>query len=411
MAWSDLNTWSIVDRETLLDEFKAELKRPAFSNGGALSIRSTIKPVDLYGYLVGRFGEPNGLQSLLLTAALPNSPKPDSGNIIHWDFDFKSEDTRIRLTGFTREVHIWVSQEVEDEEWLKLIQDFRADFAVFSQQKSATQKRFEKWVVFANPFVALAEACSDLHGNIVDALECEIAFKPMKAGDLKGKEYQEQLRKFGERANRIYSASLQLRVLTPILGEAFINVLTALLAKPEIKDDSETWLAYRKAPFHQKIEALSRDCLGFAHPIDQTSRAYRDFMRIRSMRNDLLHANVIPERDSLEVVYFDGKIPLYGQGGDPFEVFWKNYESWVDPQKAVDDYEAVHMFCLEVEGCLEQQVRMEFRAILDDQFPGYDQSRRRFGKLFPSRLGHFEMGPGGIRYDDQLNSDGGGPSD
>ena len=403
MAWTDLNTWELIDQKELVDEVTSDKNTEALGKGDALSLRTTIKPVDLYGYLVGRFGEPNGKQSLLLRAPIEGSPSPNSGNIIHWDFEIRSGKTRVLITGLTREVHVLVSEEVSDHEWLTFIENLRSDFAVFAKAKSAVQSRFEKWLVFANPFAAIAEACAGLHENIIEALEAGFSFEAMGSEGFTDEAYQEQLRAAGERANRIYADCLQLRVLTPILGEAFLNMLTALLAKPEIKEDPERWLSYRKSTFHTKLENLSEDCRGFAKPIDKSSTTYRDFMRIRSKRNNSLHANVVPEQDKLETVYFDGKTPLYADAGDIFKSFWENYESWVAPKGAIADYESVHLFCIDIENSLEPRFRREFRMIIDDKFPGYDQSRKRFGRLFPDHLVHFMMGPEFVRYDDQLS--------
>jgi hypothetical protein len=405
MSWTDLNTWKLVDQRQLINEVTSVDKIPAgYGEGSALSLRSKIKPVDLYSYLVGRFGEPNGKQSMLLRTPLEDTPSPNSGNIIHWDFEVQAGATRILITGLTREIHVLVSEKASDRDWLRLLNNLRADFAVHSNAKSKIQSGLEKWYVFANPFVALAEACAGLHENISDALEHEFRFDAMRAEGFNNDAYQEQLKSVGERANRIYADCLQLRTLTPVLGEAFINMLTALLAKPETKDDVEAWLGYRKSPFHTKLQNLSKDCIGFSSPPDKSTDAYKSFMRIRSKRNDILHANVVPELDKLETVYFDGKTPLYADAGDIFKAFWENYEAWVNPQGAISDYEDVHLFCIEVENLLEPRFKWEFREILDDKFPGYDPARRRFGKLFPDHVVHFMTGPKFIRYDDELST-------
>jgi hypothetical protein len=405
MTWTDSATWRAIEKKDLLERIltkKADEKTEERSTGTALSIRSRVKPVDFYAYLVGRFGEPNGLQSLMLQTPIENFPKPDSGNIIHWDFEFQSGETTILITGLSREIHVYVSKEVADAEWLSLIKNLKSDFGVFAKPKSRVQGRFEKWLVFANPFVALAEAGAGLHDRISEAQKTGFEFKPMTEEGITDDAYQEQLKAVADRANRIYADCLQLRMLTPVIGEAFINMLTALLAKPELKDDADRWVTYRKSAFHQKLENLAKDCTGFAGAIDTKSNAYKAFMRIRNKRNDVLHANVLPEQNALEVLYFDGKIPLYAEAGDIFQRFWENYERWVDPEGVLEDYENVHLFFLELESLLKPEIKAEIRMLLNETFPGYDQSRKRFGKLWPDHIVHFGTGPEFIRYDDQL---------
>ena len=405
MAWTDVKSWEPVGHEQVLQEMSdgsSPVTDKDGAPGSALSIRSRIKPVDLYSHLIARFGEPNGKQSLLLSMPIDGTPTPNSGNIVHWDFELYSGDTRIMITGLTREIHVFVSRQVEDDEWLLLIRNLKIDFGVHAKAKSAIQARFEKWIVFANPFAAIAEACAGLHERIVDAQEIRFSFQAMGDEGFNSDDYQKQLNAAAERANGIYADCLQLRMLTPVLGEAFINMLTALTAKADLRDDPNKWLAYRKSAFHSKLENLAEDCDGFSRPLDTDSETYKKFMRIRSRRNDLLHANVLPEADKLELVYFDDKTPLHAEAGDIFQRFWEQYEAWVNPQGAIDDYEDVHLFCIEIENHLEPQLKREARLVVEEKFPGYDQSRKRFGILWPDHLVHFMTGPQFIRYDDQL---------
>jgi hypothetical protein len=192
---------------------------------------------------------------------------------------------------------------------------------------------------------------------------------------------------------------MKLRLLSPILGEAFINVVTAILAKPEIRSDDTVWLEYRKKPFHLKLSHIFQDCIGFKHPLDENAEGYVAFQRSRSRRNDDLHANVLPERYALETVFFDDKIPLYAEPGDIFQKFWQNYENLVAPKAVLADYEAMHIFFAEVLQALVPNAREVVETFLETSFLGYNPVTRRFGKIWPNGIAHMSVD---IRYDDEL---------
>lgn len=61
-------------------------------------------------------------------------------------------------------------------------------------------------------------------------------------------------------------------------------------------------------------------------------------------RNDVVHGNVDPVRDALEIVYFDGKRPLFKTGGDRIRQFWIRLIDRDRPQEILDDYLALHTF-------------------------------------------------------------------
>jgi hypothetical protein len=124
-------------------------------------VRAHLRPVDIYAYLRARFGHPNGLQNFLR--------KDDSDNLVHWDFNLKCDTADIYIAGHSREILFVLSESLTDELWRSLILGVKADFARVSQAKGEMTHSFEKFLVFQNKFVALADYCADLHARILDA--------------------------------------------------------------------------------------------------------------------------------------------------------------------------------------------------------------------------------------------------
>ena len=120
-------------------------------------------------------------------------------------------------------------------------------------------------------------------------------------------------------------------------------------------------------------------------------------------RNDIIHGNVDPVRDALEVVYFHGKRPLYKVGGDRIRQHWKRLIGRYRPQQVVDDYLATHAFILDILDHMTPGARRVIEMVMEDTQPGWDNRRKITGRLFPDHVVTtvFE----GMRYNWQLEVD------
>src|SRR3984957_19049553 len=139
-----VNSWRLPTREELLAHLDAKRPRPS-RPGGAYNIgvfRRLISPLDLYCYLLARFGRPNGMQNLF---------KSDSSdNMIHWHYEFMCGPEWLDISGFTTSVHIrFVSDRpLLKGDWVGLAEDLKRDFATYGKQKSQALKSLEKWRLF-----------------------------------------------------------------------------------------------------------------------------------------------------------------------------------------------------------------------------------------------------------------------
>lgn len=356
------------------------------ARGGALIVRSRLNTLDVYTYLKGRFGQPNGLQTFVA--------KDDSDNLFHWDYTLRADGYDLHFIGGSREVHIWTQLHLKDEEWLRLIEALKADYKREAEAKSAARQGLEKWLVFNNKFALIADRCADKHALITDQMG--------KFGDVtptsKGFKTREAKR-VSTRANELFGACLELRLLTPVMAEAFVNMLILFTCKEEVKADRRLHDAFIRANIDVKVADLFYKCRFFTKAPSSRDSEFAAFMTVWNKRADTLHGNVDPERDKFETVYFDGKRPMYSTGGDPIARFYETLEEVHDPAAAVADYEVVHAFTEYLLGCVDHRVRDELRALLHTSQPGWRAETKRFGSLFPD---HFAAAHFGIRYDDEL---------
>jgi hypothetical protein len=348
--------------------------------------------VDVYAYLRARFGEPNGLQNFLR--------RDDSDNWIHWDFNLKAADVDVYISGTSREVHFIVSEPLSDTEWKALIVGLKADFARIGRAKSEMTRSFEKFVVFQNKFSTLANLCAEMHEAISDTppIPNELPRTNTKRGV---QIYSAALNRLSKRATDLYGDCLKLRMLTPIMAEAFINMVILVFCKDEVRNDPVRYEAFIRATIPERLALFSENCDGFIGEIDQTSAEYGAFKRVMDKRNFAIHGNVDPVREQIETVYFEGRRPLFADGGDTIVKFFEHQEQINAPQNVIADYEAVLLFLVVLTEHLSPRSKWFFEQVIDDPFPGYELRKKRVTKILPNHEVMALMPK--LRYDDDLN--------
>lgn len=359
--------------------------------GDTLVIRTHLRPADVYSYLVARFGEPNGVQNLFRSDS--------SDNWIHWDFNIKADDQFVNLSGASREIHALTSEKLTDQEWQSLIRAIKQDFARVAKDKSAVFRRFEKFSIFQNKFVTLANLCADLHADIKD-LPAAPSMPRSLENETDLRAFEALCAQIGERSSQLYGDSLKLQLLTPVMCEAFINMVILTFCKDSIRNDPAAYDGFLRQTIPERLALLSTNCNGFERTIDKGTPAYAQFMRVVARRNFALHGNVDPIRESVEIVYFDGKRPLFTIPGHNIERLFEQLELIHRPHDVVREYEDVHLFLLEIMDCLSEEHRTFFEHIIYDGYPAYELRKKRVTRVLPDQTMMCLMP--GLRYDDEL---------
>ena len=132
----DLSPKEIIE---LLDQKKLN---SSSKKGEIWEITNEIKPIDLFCYLSAKYGDPNGILTLL--------KQDDSDNLIHWDWMFDSPKGRIDIQGHNFRTEIFVSGEILETGLTKLdfINQIKSDFKNYGRGMSITKKSLEKWTEF-----------------------------------------------------------------------------------------------------------------------------------------------------------------------------------------------------------------------------------------------------------------------
>jgi hypothetical protein len=395
----DVEAWRLPTKEEMRATIDSRIARYTNrrtrekSRLSVLAARQQLSPVDMYCYLRARFGKPNGFQTFLR--------RDDSDNLVHWDFELKAGTQTVYISGASREIHFVLSETLADEDWRNLILKIKADYKRVGKEKSKILKSLEKWVIFPNKFVAVARICGDLHAEITDNIGGFHSFKPRSfTTKAQSRQQMKNMRALAQRAANVHKACLELSLLTPVMREAFINMLVLILCKKEVRNNHRQFEAFIRSQIDTKIFDLPYKCDKFLRPINQDSEIVKSFKRVMDKRNHAIHGNIDPQREQIETLYFAGRVPLFIQSGDHIGKFFEALERQHEPEVVVKDYEDMHAFFLEIMSCLEPEIVQEVWQIMEDSYPGYDVGRNITGRLLPEHVVGSYMP--GLRYDDEL---------
>jgi len=396
----DVRAWRAFTKQDMRDYFEKARSRAEGTSGGdipfgsVLVVRQHLSPVDMYCYLKARFGEPNGVQNLLR--------KDDSDNWIHWDFNLKAAGEDVYVCGTRREVHFMLSEKLTDADWRDFILEVKSDFGRVAEEKGGVLNSLEKWVIFPNKFVEIATVCADLHKEIVEGIKKLSPYKcPRLSSTGDRQQYKKTFDQFARQSFKLYRSCLELSLLTPVLAEAFINMAVLILCKKDIRNNERQFDAFIRSPIDAKVFDLSYKCEGFTKAIDQNALAYKNFKRVMDKRNHVIHGNTNPEREQMEIVYFEGKRPLFKEPGDHIAKRLETLAQQYEPENVVKDYENVHQFLCSIATCLKPDLAEDFWRIMESQYPGYDLHRKITGVLLPEATAIALLE--GVRYDDELS--------
>jgi hypothetical protein len=389
-ACLDFDKWRAISKLEVVDWLRRDNIKKA--NASQIIVRSRLRPIDVYCYLKARFGEPNGFQNSLR--------KDSSDNWIHWDYNIRIEEVNIYFAGTSREILVMVDEHLSDNDWRNFIVGIKADYTKYRKEKSAILKTLEKYVVFQNKFVSLAELCADLHAEIVDT-PAKVAFpNEMPSDGTKLKSIEEVMRKQGTETTKLFGNCLKLRILMPIMAEAFINMIILMFTRDAIRNNADTYQAFIRAKIPDRLSLLNKNCDGFIREVNKSTISYAAFMTVMNKRNFALHGNIDPLREQIETVYFDGKRPLFRSPGNHLQKFFDGLESLYKPTQIVAEYEAVHTFFLEIVDCLNSNSRKFFEQVISDAYPGFEVYKQRVTRILPDQI-IMGMLPG-MRYDNDL---------
>ena len=338
-----------------------------------------LSPLTLYKYLKARFGSPNGFVMLL--------KNPSSDNVIHWHYALLAPNAIINIWGKTSglEISIKTLTDVllEENHWESLILNFYADFKKYANEMKEVQSQFEQWALFVNPFTRVEKVVQDCIYQLQ-----KLKLKPIESptGSKESLEkYYKELNKWISNISKAATLGTTIRMLCPVVGESFINLILLVFRKDEYKNDERLYEGLIREQIDIRVKTLHLHCICFPAQIDCTVAAFKNFHSLMNRRNDFLHGNIDPNKLIVEDVWFDHRtIPLFQRDEGWIQKMMRNYCTNVEPEKALEDFQIVSDFIELILTAMDETSLKLFVQLMSDGMPGINKKTKRLGVLFPS---------------------------
>ena len=291
---TDVNNWNLPDSKLVLAKLKKDIPTASKS---LWVLDDSLSPLSLYCYLKARFGSPNGFAMTLLD----NS----SDNLIQYHYTLQAGERIIDIFGKNTQVEFVVESSVPlaSEDWKRLSSTIRDDLKNYGSQLKEIKQKLDKYRPFVNPYKRIAKIVERFEKRL---RELHIDSISPPANPRSPAEVQAFATEFQNCIDTYVEASAlatSLKMIAPVMAEAFINLLLFVLRRAEIKADDRLYDSIFRLQIDVRTKGLSLYCYEFDKPIDASDQRFKDFHTLMNQRNDLLHGNVDPQKYGLGDVF------------------------------------------------------------------------------------------------------------
>ena len=182
-------------------------------------------------------------------------------------------------------------------------------------------------------------------------------------------------------------AGTTVRMLAPVVAEAFVNFVLFVLAKPDIRRDERLYNSLVRQEVDVRVRALHVHCDGFQRPVNTDAQSFKDFQTLMNGRNDFLHGNVDPQRLAFEVMFVDAfhadqTIPLFRDDRSFLARYLANALKFVEPETVLKDLDVVTRFIEHVLAHLTDEARARLTLLLRQDYLGRNELTGEIAQLF-----------------------------
>lgn len=391
-----LKDWQIADPQLIMNKLTNELRRKP---NGRWVFTENFSPLDLYIYLKARFGPANGFQMAL--------KHPSSDNLIHWHWTLQLGDNIMDFLGCNMHAEVLIEgfKDFSEADGIVFEKGIKKDFKNYGTEMSKVRKEFEKWNLFVNPYNRLykliKQFSKELRALSLDKLS--LPDQPHTSEEMDG--YKSKFDDCCKVYIKAFGLSTSIRMLAPVLAEAFINLVIFLLAKDEIKRDKRIYDNVLRTEIDVRVKSLHLNCKGFSSPIPSDASEFMEFHNLMNSRNDFLHGNIDPIKLKYDVIYFDKNIPLPRKYKSFSEIALINSLIHVEPEKVLHDVQIVDNFINLVLSQMRSEVAEVIQMFMETTDPGWREDTMKAGILFPPYMVDFILihGPRVTNIGDETN--------
>lgn len=373
----DAKNWSLPNPKLMSAKVRKEVPT-ASKNLWVLD--DSLSPLNLYCYLKARFGNPNGFAMTLKSES--------SDNLIQYHYTLQAGERVIDIYGKNTQVEFIIEcpSKFEPDDWKQLISSIRGDLKQYGGQLGEVRQKLEKYRLFVNPYKRIAKIVERFEARLRE-LDVDSIIPP--ANPKSPIEVQTFVTEFQNCVNIYVEASALatcLKMVAPVMAEAFINLLLFVLRRKEIADDDRLYDSILRLQIDVRTKSLSLYCKEFSKPIDSSDQRFKDFHTVMNQRNDLLHGNVDPQKYGLGDVFFDGNILIGNETQGFSDRALVNLTKYVEPRSALADIEIVRTFIDFVLEHLKPEISESIKMVMNTDQPGWDVADKHVAVLFPEHL-------------------------
>jgi hypothetical protein len=281
---------------------------PMPKNGSKLSGQMTL-PQDfpelrLFALLKWHMGGPNGPFTMLL-----ENPSGDPDAAFKWDYLFvPAGDLKLQIIRAVRGIDIWWwGTEVAPDDIVAYLHD---NLARYEKEIEEVIAGLEQYTLIMNPYVrhrAIARFASEDLDKV----------NPVEPKHPEGLLSREQIAEYIEHCKQYMNlverqASLLLLLVTEsaFMAEAYLNLLIAILVRPQIRATKAIMDECLLRNWRAKIQRLHVDCHGIPEAADLGDARVANAKRMFDIRNRVAHS--YPDREAMAVgkMWFDQCFPV-----------------------------------------------------------------------------------------------------
>lgn len=342
-----------------------------------IELPEDYEEIKLFALLMFRFGAPQGLVTFL-----GKSPDGDPDGPFKWDYLFEPcPDVLFQVLRTANSIEIqWWGEGITKE---KVLSYFDWNIGNHSLEVSTAIKSLEQYVLILNPYVR--------HRKMLEHATEEIQKINIKEwpkistivdDERKIKEYTYRYLGNIKEADREAGFSIMIVNESAFMAEAFLNMVVALLIKPEISRVKNLFKEVVSRKWKPKLERLPIDCNYVNGPINIGDISVANAVKLFHTRNCLAHS--YPDVDAMSVgnMWFYKRFPVLplAERYDRFSLALHNQIP--SRHQAMECMKYAQDLISFISSHLDHRIRDEFLGVVNSNPLGYNKTKGVYGVPF-----------------------------
>ncbi|MCI0339539.1 MAG: hypothetical protein L0216_00065 [Planctomycetales bacterium] len=343
----------------------------------------TFSPQVLYVYLKARFGAPNGPFMAVRG--------PGSDNLLQWDYVVAAGDDVLHVVGTNSwiQFHALTKAPLAADGASKVMEAIRSDLQRTGSAMKGARATLEAWTLVLNPYHRVQRTVADIATELRSLDLSEPTPLPHVTTSAVHAAYMKEMRRWTDAQRRATVLATSIRMLCPVLAEAFVNLVIFLLVRPDVRADERLYQDVVRRQIDVRVRELHITCQGLKQPVDPAAPQFKAFHTVMNSRNDWLHGNVDPKRLEVERILFDGTIPLFPDERPFLHRVVRSIARHAEPEQALAELRDIEAFVDYVKACMTDRLAPEVDLLARTEHFGYRTDTGKIGILFDDAAADF----------------------